>query len=164
METFRPIAASSFLTIDRKMPEISFSAKKLTRPKPARNLQCFYREISGFFVILPVMTGVRVSVETNSVRVCFFTYVYKFSRKNMKVEFWPKIPDNIPTRVGVPLSSTQTPSVQHLSSTSEPHLFSPQNPSVQHQNPLSSTPKKSNCKARLLRAFLVWNRGFFVSN
>ena len=60
----------------------------------------------------------------------------------------------------VPLSSTQTPSVQHISSTFGPLLFSPKNPSVpktpqfnttpqfhtkkpsvQHQNPLSSTPK-----------------------
>ena len=31
------------------------------------------------------------------------------------------------------------PSVQHISSTHEPHLFSPQNPSVPHQQPLSST-------------------------
>ena len=39
----------------------------------------------------------------------------------------------------VPLSSTQTPSVQHISSTFGPHLFSPKNPSVPHQKPLSST-------------------------
>ena len=43
------------------------------------------------------MTGVRVSVEPDSDKACFFTYVYKLSRKNMKVEFWPNIPDNIPT-------------------------------------------------------------------
>ena len=40
---------------------------------------------------------------------------------------------------GVPLSSTQTPSVQHISSTYGPYLFSPKNPSVPHQKPLSST-------------------------
>ena len=39
----------------------------------------------------------------------------------------------------VPLSSTQTPSVQHISSTFGPHLFSPKNPSVPHQKPVSST-------------------------
>ena len=39
------------------------------------------------------------------------------------------------------LSSTQTPSVQHNSSTQAPHLFSTQNSSVQHQKPLSLTPK-----------------------
>ena len=42
------------------------------------------------------MTGARVSVEPKSDRACFFTYVCQFSRKNIKVEFWPKIPDNIP--------------------------------------------------------------------
>ena len=42
------------------------------------------------------MTGARVSVEPNLDRACFFTYVYQFSRKNIKVEFWPKIPGNIP--------------------------------------------------------------------
>ena len=78
------------------MAKFLFSEKKLTRAEPARNLQCFYREISGFFVILPVMTGARVSVKPNSDRACFFTYVYQFSRKNIKVEFWPKIPGNIP--------------------------------------------------------------------
>ena len=36
----------------------------------------------------------------------------------------------------VPLSSTKTPSVQHISSTSGPHLFSPKNPSVPPQKPL----------------------------
>ena len=41
---------------------------------------------------------------------------------------------------GVPLSSTQTPSVQHIGSTQVPHPFSTQNPSVQHQKSLSSTP------------------------
>ena len=94
---FPPIAASNFLTIDRKMAKFLFSEKKLTRAEPARNLQCFYREISVFFVILPVMTGARVSVETDLDRACFFTYVYQFSRKNIKVEFWPKIPENIPS-------------------------------------------------------------------
>ena len=39
----------------------------------------------------------------------------------------------------VPLSSTQTPSVQHIGSTQGPHLFITQTPSVQHQKPLSST-------------------------
>ena len=37
----------------------------------------------------------------------------------------------------VPLSSTHTPSVQHIGSTLEPHAFNNQNPSVQHQKPSS---------------------------
>ena len=44
-------------------------------------------------------------------------------------------------KIRVPLSSTQTSSVQHISSTQGPHIFRTQNPSVQHQKPLSSTPK-----------------------
>ena len=52
----------------------------------------------------------------------------------------------------VPLSSTQTPSVQHISSTQKGHSFSapkiPQfhtkNPSVPHQKTLSSTPPLSS--------------------
>ena len=39
----------------------------------------------------------------------------------------------------VPLSSTQIPSVQHISSTQGPHLFRPKNPPVSHQKLLSST-------------------------
>ena len=39
----------------------------------------------------------------------------------------------------VPLSSTQTSSVQHISFTRQPHLFSPQNPSVPHKKPLNFT-------------------------
>ena len=50
-------------------------------------------------MILPVMTGTRVSVKPNSDRACFFTYVYKFSSKNINVEFWPENPGNIPTHV-----------------------------------------------------------------
>ena len=50
------------------------------------------------------------------------------------------------TFIRVPLSSTQTPSVQHISSTFGPHLFSPKNPSVPHQKPLSSTPTQFNTK------------------
>ena len=42
------------------------------------------------------MTGARVSVEPNSDKACFFTYVCQFSRKNIEVEFRPKISDNIP--------------------------------------------------------------------
>ena len=45
------------------------------------------------------MTGARVLVEPNSDRACFFTYVYQFSRKNIKVEFWHKIPGNIPSDI-----------------------------------------------------------------
>ena len=41
----------------------------------------------------------------------------------------------------VPLSSTQSPSVQHIGSRQGPHLFSTQNISVQHQKPLSLIPK-----------------------
>ena len=48
-------------------------------------------------ITLPVMTGARVSVEPNSDKACFFTYMCQFSRKNIEVEFWPKISDNIPT-------------------------------------------------------------------
>ena len=40
----------------------------------------------------------------------------------------------------VPLSFTQISLVQHISSTSETHLFSPKNPWVPHQKSLSSTP------------------------
>ena len=46
-----------------------------------------------------------------------------------------------PFKIRVPLSSTQTPSVQQISSIQGPHLFGSQNPSVQHQKPLSSTLK-----------------------
>ena len=48
-------------------------------------------------MILPVLTGVRVSVEPKSDRAHFFTYGYKFSGKNINVEFLLKIPGNIPT-------------------------------------------------------------------
>ena len=41
----------------------------------------------------------------------------------------------------VPLSSTQTPLVQHIGSTHGPNLFGSLNPSVQHNKSLSSTPK-----------------------
>ena len=69
-----------------------------------------------------------------------------------------------------PLNSTQTPSVQHISSTPlqppkshsstpKPRQFHTKNPSVSHQKPLSSTPKKGHCKARSYIAFLVWNWG-----
>ena len=51
------------------------------------------------------MTGARVSVEPKSDRACFFTYVCQFSRKNIKVEFWPKIPGTIPTNE--PLSNSE---------------------------------------------------------
>ena len=44
---------------------------------------------------------------------------------------------------GVPLSSKQTPSVQHISSTFGPHLFSHKNPSVSHRKPFSSNPLSS---------------------
>ena len=43
--------------------------------------------------------------------------------------------------IRVPLSSTQTTSVQHIGFTQGPHLFSTQNPSVSHQKPLGSTAK-----------------------
>ena len=42
---------------------------------------------------------------------------------------------------GVPLSSTQTPSFQHISFTQGPHFISPKYPSVPHQNP--SVPHKN---------------------
>ena len=41
----------------------------------------------------------------------------------------------------VPLSSTQTPLVQHIGSTHGAHHSSTENPSVQHEKFLSSTPK-----------------------
>ena len=50
----------------------------------------------------------------------------------------------------VPLSSTQTPSVQHIGATQGPHLFSAQNPSVPHQKPL----RTEGC---VTEGFLVWN-------
>ena len=46
--------------------------------------------------------------------------------------------------ISVPLSSTQTPSNQHISSTQGPHLLSARNPSVQDQKPLSSIPLQFN--------------------
>ena len=48
-------------------------------------------------MILPVLTGASVSVEPKSDKAHFFTYGYKFSGKNINVEFLPKIPGNIPT-------------------------------------------------------------------
>ena len=47
----------------------------------------------------------------------------------------------IHTIFGVPLSSTQTPSVQHIGSIRRPNFFSTQNPSGQYHKPVSSTPK-----------------------
>ena len=82
---------------------------------------------------------------------------------------------NILKLLNFPLSSTQTPSVQHIDSTQGPHVFNTQNPSVQHQNlsvqhqkPLSSThfsvphqkPLGSTPKL-LISTQGVWNSGIF---
>ena len=64
---------------------------------------------------------------------------WKFKRNNRIVK--NIFPFQFHVSIWVPLSSTQTPSVQHIGSTQRPHLFSTQNPSVLHQKPLSSTPK-----------------------
>ena len=64
----------------------------------------------------------------------------------------------------IPFSSTQTPSVQHISSTQWPHLFSIQNPSVQHQKALSSTSKTAQFNTPLSYFFflrVVLNGGVF---
>ena len=58
--------------------------------------------------------------------------------KFFKISFYPKI---FLLWKGILLSSTHTPSVQHIGSTQGPHPFSTRNSSVPHQNPLSSTPK-----------------------
>ena len=83
--------------------------------------------------------------------------------KFSKISFYPKI---FLLWKGILLSSTHTPSVQHIGSTQGPHLFSTRNPSVPHQNPLSSTPKTPQnwrvCwteECVELRAFCVKLRG-----
>ena len=83
--------------------------------------------------------------------------------KFSKTSFYPKI---FLLWKGILLSSTHTPSVQHIGSTQGPHLFSTRNPSVPHQNPLSSTPKTPQnwrvCwteECVELRAFCVKLRG-----
>ena len=72
-----------------------------------------------------------------------------------------------------PLSSTQTPSVQHISSTSGPHLFSPKNPWVPHQKPLSSKPlsvehQKALSSTQKVMCFLMvhklWSKTYSKSN
>ena len=52
------------------------------------------------------------------------------------------------------------PSVQHIGSTQQPHLFRTQNPSVQHQKPLSSTQFLSEGCVEL-RGFLCGTEGFW---
>ena len=84
----------------------------------------------------------------------------------------------------VPISSTQTPSVQHISSTQWLRLFSIHDPSVQHQKPLSWTrpsvqhplgsthpsvphPPRSTHKNRHyveLNGLRCWTEGFLVFN
>ena len=74
-------------------------------------------------------------------------------------------------RIWVPLSSTQTPSIQHIGSTQGPHLFSTQNlyPSVPHRPPQLNTsvshkdhtfsaPKIPQFNTKPPQ-FLVWNWG-----
>ena len=58
--------------------------------------------------------------------------------KFSKICFYPKI---FLLWKGEVLSSTHTPSVQHVGSIQGPHLFSTRNLSVPHQKLLSSTPK-----------------------
>ena len=94
-QMLRNFPDSNFLTADREMAKFLFSEKKLTRAET--ELTVFLPWNFRFFVILPVMAGARVSVEPNSDKACFFTRVCQFSRKNIKVEFWPKIPGTIPS-------------------------------------------------------------------
>ena len=67
----------------------------------------------------------------------------------------------------VPVSSTQTPSVQQISLTQGPDLFSTQNPSVQHQNPPVQYRKSKNFGVELrvfgveLRDFRGWKEWLF---
>ena len=100
-----------------------------------------------------------------SCRFCFFGFdFFWFDPKNSRCWYWScdsgfqftilssywkfkrnnRIDKNIfplqfHVSIWVPLSSTQTPSVQHIGSTQRPHLFSTPNSSVPHQEPLCST-------------------------
>ena len=88
---------------------------------------------------------------------------------------WFQVKCNFPETISyvklAPLSSTQTPSVQHLSSTQGARLFNPKNQSVQHVKCVSSTQIKrqfntpvSSTQKLFFDAFLVLNWRFFVLN
>ena len=64
----------------------------------------------------------------------------------------------------VPLSSTQTPSIQHIGSTQGPHLFSTRNTSVPHQTPLSSTPKPLSSTHLNYSNHQPWYQALFSSH
>ena len=124
--------------------QIQFSRHLGKGPGSGQGSRVFYQVFRRFSLFDKVTREVKVKISVNLLIYCWKLKI-GFFRFQSRFQFL-----GLHFSVRLPLSSTQTPSVQYIGSTQGPHLFStkiPQfntkNPSVPYRKPLSSTPKTS---------------------